>query len=140
MRMQMLTVAALALALAACGPPQLEVTLSEWHVMPQRNSVKAGPVEFTVVNEGKEVHELVILRTDRDVENLPLNAQGAVDLTAAGEVVDEIEDIKPGATRYLLTDLPAGRYALICNLVEQEAGKTESHYQEGMRALLRVEG
>jgi hypothetical protein len=36
-------------------------------------------------------------------------------------------------------DLKPGKYALICNLVEIEQGKLESHYQEGMRAAITVQ-
>jgi uncharacterized cupredoxin-like copper-binding protein len=119
------------------------VILSEWVLEPDPASVPAGKVTFTANNEGEDVHEFVILKTDLAPDALPTAADGSVDEEGAGvaAVVDEIEDIATGTSVDLVVDdLQAGKYVLICNLVEEEAdGTTESHYKEGMHAAFTVQ-
>jgi hypothetical protein len=55
------------------------------------------------------------------------------------EVVDEVEDIASGSTADLRVDMEAGAYVLLCNLVEEEDGETESHFEEGMHTGFTVE-
>jgi uncharacterized cupredoxin-like copper-binding protein len=49
---------------------------------------------------------------------------------AAGQLVDEAENIKPGRTAKLTVRLKPGRYILLCNL--------RGHYRGGMHAAFRV--
>lgn len=44
----------------------------------------------------------------------------------------------PAVPQTLTIDLAAGRYVLICNIVEKD-DEIESHYQEGMRVSFTVE-
>jgi hypothetical protein len=61
----------------------------------------------------------------------PQTTTASVDSEGEGlEEIDEIEEFEPGNTETLTTDLEAGNYVMICNIVQ---GST-SHYQEGMRA------
>lgn len=53
--------------------------------------------------------------------------------------MDEVEEIPSGESRELAVDLATGSYVLICNIVEEEDGETESHYQEGIGAEFTVE-
>lgn len=112
----------------------VSVVLDEFSLSLTEDSVPAGETTFSVTNEGAEVHEFVILRTDLDPGDLPTAEDGSVDEEGEGiEVVDEIEDIEASAGGELTADLSAGNYALICNVVEEEEnGELESHYQEGM--------
>ena len=59
---------------------------------------------------------------------LPVN--NSVADTTGLTLVDEIEDIVPGATATLTVDLTAGTYLVVCNLPE--------HYELGMWAYLTV--
>ncbi len=110
------------------------VQVQEWAVVPDTMSVSAGSVTFDVENAGPEdVHEFVVVRTDLPAGELPTGEDGAFDEEADGvEVVGEIEDLEVGATESLTLDLEPGHYALVCNLVEEEDGELESHYQMGM--------
>jgi uncharacterized cupredoxin-like copper-binding protein len=45
--------------------------------------------------------------------------------------IDEAEDIAPGTTATLTTDLKAGSYVIICNL--------PTHYESGMHAAFTVD-
>ncbi len=136
------TLSAAVMALPACagGGSTVEVELQEFAVVPSEASADAGEVTFELKNTGEETHEFVVIRTDLGALDLPTAEDGSVDEEGSGiEVVDEVEEIPSGESRELSVDLDAGRYVLICNIVEEEDGETESHYQEGMRAEFTVE-
>ena len=132
------TASAAAEASAAAAANTVGVTLQEWAVVPDADSVAAGPVTFSVTNNGPEdVHEFVILRTDLDPGALPTDDTGAVTEDAEGmEVVDEIEDVAIGATEEVTATLTAGKYVLLCNVYSAE--EKEAHYHLGMRTPLTV--
>ena len=151
--------AALALVAAACGDDEEEtevaptavespeaeggaaastvnVSLIEWSVVPDTTSVAAGPVTFNATNDGVENHELVVIRSDLAPDALPV-VEGKVDEEQV-EVIGEIEEFASGTTESATFDLEPGSYALICNIVEEEEGEHESHYQRGMRTAFEV--
>lgn len=120
--------------LAACSSNSVDVTEGtpdETYVMQlSKDSAKAGDVTFHVTNDAaSETHEFVIVRTDQSADSLPLNSDGDVDEDQI-DVVDEVEDLEPGNSEDLTVNLPAGHYALICNLPE--------HYGQGMHADFTV--
>jgi hypothetical protein len=76
---------------------------------------------------------------DLDPGDLPTKSDGSVDEEGAGlDAVGEIEEFKVGTTQRKAFDLTAGGYVLICNVVEKDEGKTEAHYQLGMRTAFTV--
>ena len=155
-RSAVVTLVAMALAIAACGPaggggesPEgtasipggtpVKVTLSEYSVVTDIANAPAGTVTFHVTNEGpNDIHEfVVILADDLAPDALPTLDDGSVDLEN-GEGVDEIEEIEEiavGESKDLTVSLEIGDYVLICNMVEDG----ESHYQEGMHTAFNVE-
>jgi hypothetical protein len=154
----LLTVLVGGLALVACGDEEpsgapatqaptttaattVAVTLQEFSVIPASASAPAGQVTFEAKNTGpKDPHELVVIKTDLEPGALPTTPEGKVDEEGAGiEALGEIEEFKVGETRSKAFDLKAGGYVLICNVVEKENGKTEAHYQQGMRAAFTVQ-
>lgn len=110
------------------------ITLQEWAVVPDAESAPAGEVVFNVTNDGPEdVHEFVVIRTDLDFSELPVDENGVVDEEGEGiEVLGEIEDLPVGETEELSLTLEAGSYALICNIWSED--EAEAHYAMGMRA------
>lgn len=143
--------AALSLALVACsaagtspssdgggGATTVAVALQEWAVVPASNSAPAGEVTFEVTNNGPDdIHEFVILKTDLDPAELPVDENGAVTEEGEGiEVVDEIEDIPVGETQDVTATLEAGSYVLLCNIWDTDEG--EAHYAMGMRTPFTV--
>ena len=112
----------------------VNVTLQEFAVIPDTLSVPAGSVTFNAENIGPmDPHELVIVRTDMAAGELPTREDGSFDEDAEGvEVLGEIEEFDVGGTESLTLDLEPGHYALLCNLVEEEDGELEAHYQLGM--------
>ncbi len=140
MRIALLVATALPiLLLTACGDEAkkstVEVTLSEWQVAADPDSVPEGDVTFNVDNEGDETHELLVVRTDFDPAELPTKDNGSVDEGADGiDVVGETDDIDSGDDDSRIFELDAGNYVLMCNLVEDG----ESHYQMGMHTSFEV--
>jgi uncharacterized cupredoxin-like copper-binding protein len=144
--------AAVALVAVACGDDStptggngdgattVDITLQEWAVLAEPGSTSAGEVTFSITNDGEETHEFVVIRTDLALLDLPTEDDGSVSETGEGmEVIDEVEDLPSGESAELTVDLDAGSYALICNIVEEEDGETESHFQMGMRTTFEVE-
>jgi uncharacterized cupredoxin-like copper-binding protein len=115
------------------GTTTVPVTLQEWSVLPESDSVPAGSVTFKVTNTGPDdVHEFVVLKTDLDPGALPVDANGAVTEEGDGiEVVDEIEDVAVGATPELTVTLAPGKHVLLCNIYAET--EQEAHYKMGMR-------
>lgn len=123
----------------AGGGTEVDVTLQEFSVVPDTDSVEAGEITFKVENVGPDdVHEFVILKTELEPDALPTVADGSVDEEGAGiEVIDEIEDIAVGDTQSVTVDLEAGSYVLICNIYDET--ENEAHYAEGMWTAFTVE-
>ena len=120
------------------GDSTIDVTLQEFAVIPGSSSAPAGGITFEATNEGPEDdHELVVIRTDLELDALPTSDDGSVNEEGDGiEVLDEIEEFPVGETRSLTIDLEAGSYVLICNIYD--ASEQEAHYQEGMRVGFTV--
>ncbi len=117
----------------AAGAAEVGVTLEEWQVTPDPDQVAAGPVTFEAANEGKEEHELVIVRA-ASASELPIEGGGVdEDALPEGAVIGEIEPFGPGKTCEGTFELAAGDYVLLCNIVEEEpGGAIKSHVEEGM--------
>jgi hypothetical protein len=135
---------------AACKPvgdasksdTTVAVGLKEWSVLPARADVPAGTITFEADNTGTEPHELVVVRAD-DPAALPRAADGTVDeeKLPEGAFVGEVEAFPAGQRCSGTFELPAGRYALFCNLLETAAdGSKQNHYANGMRAAFEARG
>lgn len=129
---------ALLLPLGGAAGELVQVTLDEWSVQIDRSEVPAGEVTFRATNVGKENHELVILRSSRGHDQLPVE-HGLVSEESAGRLIGEIEEFPPGESLEATFTLEPGEYVLFCNIVEEEEdGELESHYGEGMHIAFRV--
>jgi len=115
----------------------LDVTLQEFSVIPAQDSVSSGDVTFKTSNKGpKDVHELVVIKTDLDPDQLPTEADGSVNEEASGlEGIGEVEDVEVGQTKTFTVHLDPGHYVMICNIVD----KVGAHYRDGMRTALTVD-
>ena len=120
------------------GGTTVNVSLQEWAVLPDPDSISAGEVTFSVTNDGPDdVHEFVVLATDLDPGELPTDETGTVDESAEGiEVIGEVEDLPVGETQELTVSLDAGNYVLICNIYS--ADQDEAHYAMGMYTAFTV--
>jgi len=113
------------------GTP-VNVLLEDFRVREDAAVVPAGTVSFRVRNQGPTSHELIVVRTDRAPDKLPLQRDGlTVDEEARGiKLLDEIEGLDIDDRQTLVLDLAAGNYVMYCNL--------EGHYLGGMYAALTV--
>ncbi len=124
--------------LAGCsdisGGGELQVTLDEWSITLDKTSLPEGPIELTIKNDGELEHDLVIVRTDLDPDELPTEDDGSVDL-GAPDVEEEhtIEDIEDGDETGRTYDLDPGNYVFIDNRVEEVDGEEVAYYSQGMR-------
>lgn len=117
---------------------QVSVTLKEWAIATDRQTVPAGDIYFLVDNQGPEdAHEFVIIKSDLAVDKLP-TSNGKVPEDKV-DLIDEIEPFTANSRAGETFNLKAGKYLLICNIAEVEDGKLESHYQLGMRTTLTVQ-
>jgi uncharacterized cupredoxin-like copper-binding protein len=91
-------------------------------------TVPAGPVTFTLANNGIKNHEMVVLKTDTPYDQLTI---GTDDRVSEADSVGEVGEIKPGTTGTVTLDLAPGSYVLVCNIAK--------HYGQGMRAAFTVE-
>jgi len=125
----------------APSPVNVNVTLREFNISLDRASAPRGTVIFHVTNSGEDIHEFLVIRTDRAPNALPTEADGSYQENGAGtQLLEEIEEIPPGSSRDLTIDLSEGSHVLICNMVMTEPdGTVEVHYQLGMRTAFRVD-
>jgi hypothetical protein len=133
------------LILAACGDTgeggEVEVTLTEWEITTDVDSVPEGPIDFNIQNDGEETHELLIVKTDIAAGELPTRDDGSVDEDAPDlDVEQSIDDIEEGDDTSRTYELDAGSYVLICNIVDEVGGEEgeQSHYDLGMNTELTV--
>ena len=137
---------ALALVLAALAVPltvarrheptpsgtPVNVLLKDFEVRQDAAVVPAGTVSFRIRNQGPTSHELIVVRTDRDPDKLPLQRDGlTVNEDASGiDLLDEAEGLDIDDRQTLVLRLAPGNYVMYCNL--------EGHYLGGMHAALAV--
>ncbi|MGZ8734098.1 MAG: hypothetical protein ACXW2C_03440 [Acidimicrobiia bacterium] len=133
----------LLVALSACGGGgspggAVDVTLTDYDVILSPMSVSAGTVDFAIDNRGGFAHEVLLVRSDLSVDELPKTADGRFDEEAAGvRVIAEARDIPAGGTMELVEKLDAGGYYLLCNL-PAEVGDPLSHFAHLMYAPFAV--
>jgi uncharacterized cupredoxin-like copper-binding protein len=105
----------------------LTIRMTEFAFDPKDTSAKAGKVTITAPNDGKVVHELVLLKTDEDPAALPKKGDEVDESTSVGEIAD----VEPGSTKKATFKLAPGKYAMVCAL--------PGHYEGGMYGSLTVE-
>ncbi len=105
----------------------VEIKMGEYFFDPKNVTVSAGDVKITAPNTGKVLHELVLLKTNKDPGSFEVSG-GEVDekaLEDSGiEIPGEIADVEPGKTKSATLKLAAAKYAMICNV--------PGHYEQGM--------
>lgn len=125
---------AAALLAGACAPEAsgdatVAVALTDDHITLNPETVTEGRIVFDTTNTATTlVHEIEVFSGATAGAILPV-ANSVADTTGL-TLIDEIEDIVPGARAELVVDLVPGTYLVVCNLPE--------HYQLGMWAYLEV--
>jgi uncharacterized cupredoxin-like copper-binding protein len=113
------------------GTP-VNVLLDDFKVRRDAAVVPAGTVSFRILNQGPTTHEVIVVRTDRAPDKLPLQPDGlTVNEDGPGvDFLDEVEGLDIDDRQTLDLRLAPGHYVLYCNL--------EGHYLGGMHAALTV--
>ena len=135
-------VAAASGAGAVAGGGAAEVRLSEFRVDAPR-SLPAGPTELAIRNDGRLEHDLVVVRTRRAADDLPIGLSGVAPQVAGKVVFGEPHSAHDhgsakaprhhyarGGSERAEIRLTPGRYVLLCSL--------PGHYERGQRAALVV--
>lgn len=104
------------------SPGALAVGQSDFAFNLAEPSVHAGRTDFLITNGGLEPHEFVIVPVDGDRYGTP---------------VGEHEALEPGQSAVLRATLQAGRYRVVCLLL-QPGPDPKSHFALGMAADLLV--
>jgi hypothetical protein len=126
---------------AADADTTVNVSLTEYAVALDRVSVPAGKVHFAIENAGREVHELVVVRSE-SVDALPLDDEGLLDeaAVAEGDFIGEVEGFPAGETCDGTFELAAGKHVLLCAIVEEAGdGERSNHLAEGMAVEFTVQ-
>ncbi len=127
-----------ALALSACASsaPEVDVSkgeiradLREYSISLTSSTVRPGQVTFVARNAGGLAHSFVVVKTDLAADKLPVD--GTAQQAKEDGKVGSLDNIDPGKSQNLRIQLPAGHYAVICNV--------PTHYQLGMRTDLTVQ-
>ena len=92
-------------------PTSLRADIAEWSLVPSAGMVRSGLVKITARNLGTDTHQLVLVRTTRFAEVLPLHGDHAAGRPVAPPLV-----LEPGRSGSVVTRLAPGNYLLIDNL------------------------
>jgi uncharacterized cupredoxin-like copper-binding protein len=117
--------AALLLPAAADASGTVKVSIANFKIKPATSSTSAGKTTFVVKNSDAMVHELVVIKTNRRADALPVHNGRASERGRKGRVEVDGND----SARLTLT-LSRGHYVLICNI--------SGHYAAGMRTDFTV--
>jgi uncharacterized cupredoxin-like copper-binding protein len=143
-RLSILAIAALMpLVLAACGGDAtssapatttgghgVAVALNDYSIVPDTSSLPAGETTFSVANAGATEHEMVVIRSDVAIKDIPVDAHEANEEAPGMTPIGEVEDVQPGESTDLTLTLEPGRYLLLCNI--------KGHFDRGMVTEVEV--
>ena len=117
------------LAVNPAGPSTVNATTVDYAIhMP--TTLSSGTYTIHLTNQGGIGHELVIFKTDKPADALPLKG-GDVNEDALHSVADSGDALAPGGTKTVSTaDLSPGHYVAVCIL--------PGHYKAGMYLDLTV--
>jgi uncharacterized cupredoxin-like copper-binding protein len=104
----------------------------ELTLTPDVSTVPAGRVKFVVNNVGAIKHEVVVMKTDNDLNALPIDAKTSkvVENGQGDKDIGEVNDVGPQSSGSNVITLTPGKYVLLCNV--------PGHYSGGMRAPFTV--
>ena len=132
----------LASLLIACGGgggggAKVGATLHDDSIVLSTDEVQPGKVTFEVKNSGDRPHEFMVIKSDLPPEQLPVKDHKVVEDEV--NIAGEIEPFGVGETKKLTLTLSAGKYVLICNILELPPGQPPlSHYEAGMNTGLVI--
>ena len=112
----------------ATPPSQIVVEMSDYKVVTNVPSIKAGTVKIGVRNLAAMEHNFTVIKTDLAADALPVDP--ATSKAKEDGKVGEIATIPGGSSAAVTLDLSPGNYVFICNIA--------GHYQLGMHTAFVV--
>jgi uncharacterized cupredoxin-like copper-binding protein len=109
---------------------QVAVALDDYSIEPSGRVVPTGDITFSVENVGATEHEMVVIRTDLDPADIPVENHEANEEAPGMTPMGEVEDVQPGASTELKLTLEPGSYILLCNIAK--------HFERGMVTEFQV--
>ena len=108
------------------------VALREYSVSVTPPTLTPGKHEFTIANDGRTEHELLVFQTNLDPAAFPIGVDGNIDEEAPGmNKISDGDNIAPGGTQKRTVDLSQpGTYVFVCNL--------PGHFKAGMYQVVTV--
>jgi uncharacterized cupredoxin-like copper-binding protein len=108
------------------------VDLSEFSIGASTTTLHPGTTTFTITNQGKTQHELLVFHSDLAPSAFPLDPDGSVQEDGAGLVkVSDGDNLDPGKGQTRTVDFTQpGTYYLVCNL--------PGHFKAGMVTKVTV--
>ena len=108
------------------------IRLREYNVNVGASTLNAGNDAFTIANNGRTEHEVLVFHTDLSPAAFPLDQEGNINEDAPGmNKVSDGENIAPGGTQKRTIDLTQpGTYVFVCNL--------PGHFKAGMYQVVTV--
>ena len=98
----------------------VDVTLSEWAIVPSVTSAKAGAITFKIKNAGPaKRHEFIILKTDLAPDALPLARDKSLNESGTGVTSPgEGGILAVGKSESVTVNMAPGNYVFVDNIVE----------------------
>jgi len=108
------------------------VALREYNVSVTPPALTPAKHDFTIANDGRAEHELLVFHTDLDPAAFPIGADGDINEEAPGmSKISDGDNIAPGGTQKRTVDLSQpGTYVFVCNL--------PGHFKAGMYQVVTV--
>lgn len=121
---------------AALPTGDIKITLSDYSFAFSQ-APTAGTHTFTVSNEGKEPHEVVLvsLPPEGTAEQLGAWFEGPMDGPPPGIPVGGLTGMGPGQVQNFTVNLPPGRYGVLCFIPAPDGAP---HFVHGMAATFTV--
>lgn len=104
--------------------------VKEWEVVIDTEQIPAGEITFRIENQGSIQHEFLVVKTDVDLGEIPVEGDRFSEEQETIFMVDEIPEYAAGSTEELSVTLEPGVYQLVCNIA--------GHYAAGMYTKLTV--
>jgi len=95
------------------------------------STVKAGKIDFEVVNDSKSlVHEMLVIKVKDFEEALAYDSRDGKIVENKTQDIGEVSELGPGKSGGLTVNLKPGKYMLVCNM--------PGHYKSHMYTNLLV--
>lgn len=104
--------------LKTCGYEQVDAVTTDYAFGGIAETYESGPVSFEVSNEGKELHEMIVLRINDGVDKSAAEILALPEAEARDsvEMMGMLDPLAPGDSDYVVVDLKPGRYIATCFL------------------------